>query len=153
MEAALPNILAQLDAESLDRPALLGIQSMSRLGEGSVLLANKKASQAKTFFEGQIRNADINNPNLVFGAHLGLGEALLAEGNHREAQLEFAFVSALDHVNRDRVARALVGMAECADKLKDSTGKADAKTWLEDVRDHYGDTPSVLQAVEMLKNR
>ncbi|MEW6073409.1 MAG: hypothetical protein AB1726_12565 [Planctomycetota bacterium] len=153
MNAALPEVLARLDAESPDRRIFLGLQSLARLGEGQVLLATGKAGQAKTFFDGQIKNADINNPDLVYGAHLGLAESMLAEGNHREAQLEFAFVSALDHVSRDRVARALVGLAQCADSLHDSTSAADAKAWLQDVCAHYGDTPAVLRAQEMLQGR
>ena len=153
MESSLPGLLSQLDVEDPKRQALLGIQSEARLGDGYILLAEGSATQAKNFFEVRAREADINSPGLIYGARLGLAEAHLAGGNHREAQLEFAFVAALDHTSRDRVARALVGMAECALVLTSvTTSRTDAKTWLEDVRDHYGDTPSVLRALEMLKD-
>ena len=43
---------------------------------------------------------------------LGLGESLLASDRAREAQLALAQVSALDHSDRDRVARALLRHAD-----------------------------------------
>jgi len=153
MESSLPALLAEVDAEDPKRQALEGILSEARLGDGYILLAEGSATQARNTFEGYVRNADLGQPDLIYGAHLGLAEAYLADGNHREAQLEFAFVASMDHLSRDRVARSLVGMAECALKLTAvTTAKTDAKTWLEDVRDHYGDTPSVLRALEMLKD-
>lgn len=151
METGLPGIIAQLDPDNSSQKRLAGILANARLGQGYVMLATGSASQAKTFFQGQVASADVNSPDLMYGARLGLAEALLSEGSHRQAQIEFAFVSSMDHTSRDRVARALVGLAECALKLTDTTSRTDARTWLEDVRDHYGDTPSVLRAQELLK--
>ena len=91
------------------------------------------------------------NAPLRHGARLGLAEALLAEGKVREAQIQFAQVSAIDHTDRDRVARALVGLAQCSLKLSDKNANQKAKRSLETVRDHYGDTPSVLQAQVLLQ--
>jgi TolA-binding protein len=73
---------------------------------------------------------------------------LLAEGNARAAQLEFAQVSALDHTNEQRAARALLGLAESALALG---AKNDAKTWLEALQAQHGDTPAVLKAQELQK--
>jgi hypothetical protein len=66
--------------------------------------------------------------------------------------VEFAKVSALDHTDRDRVARALVGLADVTLKLADSTANADAKKWLGTVAELYGDTPAAAQAAALLQN-
>ena len=122
----------------------------ARLGEGFCLLAKGSTSQARTFFQGQLTNAS-KSSSQRFGARLGLAQALFADGRFREAQIEFAQVSAIDHTDRDRVARALVGLAECSQQLSDSTGRQQAKSWLQTVKDQYGDTPSALRAQELLK--
>lgn len=147
LDGAIGTALARLgDADPL-RAEFAAIQSEARLGEGFCLLASGSVIQAKTFFQGQIAGAD-GNPAKSFGARLGLGEALLAEGNARAAQLEFARVSAIDHTSKDRSARALVGLAESAVKLQ---AKGDAKIWLDAVTDQFPDTPAVLRAQELKK--
>ena len=150
VESAVTAGLADLDERSPDRRDFVLLLNQARLGEGFCLLARNSVSQAKTFFQGQLNGANGNAP-LRYGARLGLGEALLAEGKLREAQIEFAAVSATDHTDRDRVARALVGLAKCTLKLSDKNANQKAKRSLETVRDHYGDTPSVLEAQELLK--
>jgi TolA-binding protein len=87
---------------------------------------------------------------LRFGATLGLAEALLAEGKAREAQFLFARISALDYTDRDRVARALVRMAEAAKALADPDYKKQAQAWLGDVLERFGDTPWAARARELL---
>ena len=150
LESAVTSGLADLDERSPDRREFLLLQNQARLGEGFCLLAKGSTSQAKTFFKGRLDGANGNAP-LRHGARLGLAEALLAEGKVREAQIEFAQVSAIDHTDRDRVARALVGLAQCSLKLSDKNANASAKRSLETVRDNYGDTPSVLRAQELLQ--
>lgn len=148
LDGAIAGTLSTLGAGDARRAALLAIQGEARLGEGFCLLAAGSVSQAKTFFQSQIGAVDAKDPRR-FAARLGLAEALLAEGNARAAQLEFAQVSALD-TDEDRVARALVGLAQCALKLTHASARKDAKGWLETVRSQYGDTPAVLKAQELL---
>ena len=124
------------------------LQSEVRLGEGFVLLAAGSSAQARTFFQRQLGDANGNTAQR-YGARLGLAEAMLADGDVRQAMIEFATVSAIDHTDRDRVARALVGLAECALRLPDSDGRQNAKNWLQTVRTDYGDTPAVLRAQEL----
>lgn len=147
LDGAIGTALASLaDGDPL-RARYAAIQSEARLGEGFCLLAGGSASQARTFFQGQISGAE-NNAARRFGARLGLGKVLLAEGNARGAELEFAQVSAIDHTNRDRNAQALVGLAESAIQLQ---ARNEAKLWLDTVIQQYADTPSVLRAQELKK--
>ncbi len=150
LERAVTAGLADLDERSPDRRQFVLLQNQARLGDGFCLLAKGSVSQAKTFFTGHLSGANGNAP-LRHGARLGLAETLLAEGKLREAQVQFAQVSAIDHTDRDRVARALVGLAQCSLKLSDKNANASAKRSLETVRDNYGDTPSVLRAQELLQ--
>jgi TolA-binding protein len=147
---ALASVVAGFDPADPARHQLSDIETRARLGEGFCLLASGSVSQAKTFFQGQLSNAPKSGPQR-FCARLGLAEALLADGRARDAQIEFAQVSSMDHSGRARVARALVGLAECALKLSDKNGREQAKTWLTTVQQNYGDTPSLLRAQELLK--
>jgi len=148
---ALTSVVASIDAASPRRRPLENTLSDARLGEGSCLLASGNNSQAKTFFQGLLSSAP-KTGSQRFGAHLGIADTLLADGHFREAEIEFAQVTALDYTSRDRVAKALVGLAECAVKLSDASSRADAKRWLDTVRSEYSDTPSVLRAQELLKD-
>ena len=150
VEVAVPNALAALDEDDPARQVLASVQAQARLGDGFCQLASGSVGAAKTFFEGQLRDAD-DNAALRFGARLGYAEALLAEGSHREARVEFAQVSALDFTDRDRVARALVGLAECAVAIDDTNARSRAKEWVRTVQEHYGDTPAVSKAQELAK--
>ena len=151
IESSLPAVLAALEEADPDRERMLAVQSAARLGEGWVLLAGDQASQAATFFRTQVQNAEAGNSELRFGALLGLGESLLAAGEAREAQLALAKVSSLDFSSRDRVARALTGLAACALQLPDANARGQAKAWVQTVLDHYADTPAVLRANELAK--
>ena len=152
VESGLNRALGALDPDSPERVRLAALQAEARLGEGMVLLAGGNASQALTFFRGQLASAGTDSaPALRFGARLGLGEALLATGEVREAQIELATVSAIDHTDRDRAARALVGLAKCALETPDGDARVNARLWLETVTGQYGDTPAVRAAHEMLQ--
>jgi hypothetical protein len=147
LDAALGTALASLAEDAPLRATYGELQAEARLGEGFCLIAAGSLGQAKTFFQGQLSGAD-GNPVRRFGAHLGLGEVLLAEGDARAAQLEFAQVSALDHTNEQRIGRALLGLAESAVALG---AKNEAKVWLEALQAQHGDTPAVLKAQELQK--
>ena len=148
LESPMATALGTAEEGSAARFELQNLQAEARLGEGFVLLASDSVSQAKTFFNGQLGGAN-GDATLRYGAVLGLGEALLAEGKAREAQIEFARVSALDHTDRDRVARALVGLAEAAMKLPDEGSSAMASTWLASVREQYPDSIWTTKAQEL----
>lgn len=146
LSGALATLLASLDADDPSRGLLTALHAKAQLGEGFCLLADGQNAQARTFFQGQLSAAGKSNSAQRFGAQLGLAEALLADGNARQAQIEFAQVSAIDYTDRDNVARALVGLAECALQLSDTDARKQADAWLQTVRDQYGDTPAVLRA-------
>ena len=133
---------ARTDADD-DTVAMLAIfQERALLGEGWALLAEDKATQAGTFFSGKMRGE--TSAAVKFSARLGQAEALLAQGKHRQAQFEFAAVSALDYSSRDNVAQALSGLIQCATALPDTDSTERIATWKETILTHYGDTPAAL---------
>jgi TolA-binding protein len=133
------------------RAHLSAIADEASLGEGFAELAAGNAKQAVLFFRPKVEGGGTQaSEALRFGATLGLAEALLAEGKAREAQFLFARISALDYTDRDRVARALVRMAEAAKALADPDYKKQAQAWLGDVLERFGDTPWAGRARELL---
>lgn len=151
LDGKINGALANLSEGDPQRAVLADLQADARLGEGFWLLASGSVSQAKTFFQGQLNGTDVSAARR-FGAQLGLAEALLAEGDARGASLAFAEVSAIDYTDRDRVARALVGLVRCARKLGGPQDLKDAERWLATVKEQYGDTPAVLEAQSLDKN-
>lgn len=150
MESLIPRVLADVPGEATGLRAVLDeIQAQARLGEGHCLLVGGSTSQARAFFQSQLAGAAPREAALRNGARLGLAEALLAEGQLRLAEIEFATVSAIEPADSDRVARALVGLAECALGLADANARSDARLWLQLVRDHHADTPALRRAEEL----
>ncbi|MFT5079777.1 MAG: hypothetical protein ACI84E_000423 [Planctomycetota bacterium] len=133
---------ARTDASDETIAMLAIFQERALLGEGWALLAEDKATQAATFFAGKLR-AETSSA-VKFSARLGQAEALLAQGKHRQAQFEFAAVSALDYSSRDNVAQALSGLIRCASALPDTDSTERIATWKEAILTHYGDTPAAL---------
>lgn len=151
LDGKINGALASLPENDPQRALLANLQAEARLGEGFCLLASGSVSQAKTFFQGQLNGPDVSAARR-FGAQLGLAESQLAEGDARGASLAFAQVSAIDYTDRDRVARALVGLVRCARKLGGPQDLKDAERWLALVKEQYGDTPAVLEAQSLDKN-
>ena len=149
------NALAALTSDDARKPDVAELQSRGRLGAGHCDRARGSASIAVGFFRRQAD--DEGMPNSVrLGARLGLAEALLDDGKHRLAQIEFAKVSGLhrssiDSTDRDRAARALLGLARCVIALQDQNSDAYARTWLSSLIEAYGDTPSAAAARELLR--
>ena len=144
--------LAQATEDDPQRVArLLAGQGEAAVGEGWCTLISGDATQATRYFERNVDRAELGAAGR-FSARLGLAESLLQDGKTREAQFEFARVSALDHGSRDRVAQAMVGLATCSISLGDSDAKANARLWLESARDSFGDTPSAGKAAKLLEN-
>lgn len=151
IEGSLRSMAAEIaDERSPIRVRLVAAQGEAVVGEGFCMLAGGQASQAITFFQGRIARAPESAAERQ-AASLGLAEAFLANGQNRLAQVEFARVSATDPRGGDSAARALVGLADSTLRLQDKDAVASAKTWLTQVRDHYGNTPSARKAAELLK--
>jgi hypothetical protein len=144
--------IAELEEDSTARYELKKLSLEAQAGEGFVLIASKQGKQAITFFESQLSSASKTDSALRYASLLGLGEAFLAEGRLREAQLNFAVVSSLDHTDRDRVARALFRLAESTQGLADPNSTGTVKAWLENIVNDYGDTLWATPARKNLEN-
>jgi hypothetical protein len=152
LDPGYAGLIASLGDELATRAASLeGARAEVGVGEGFCLLASNQVPQAISFFEGKLGDRELAS-RAKFSANLGLAEALMLEGKTRRAQLEFAKVSAIDHTDRDRAARARVGLAGATLKLQDSDAALSAKKLLTDVRDNFGDTPAATMAAEMLQS-
>jgi len=133
------------------RADLQALSTRAILGEGYCALADGQVPQARAFFEGKLSSDGPAPAALRFGAGFGLAECDFAEEHWREAQLGFARISATDHTSRDRAARALVRLAQCAEKLGDTDYRKDVRTWLTTVVESYGDTPAAPEARALLQ--
>lgn len=138
---------AMAEAEPDDRAIFDLLKQRAILGEGWQLIADGKHGQAVSFFNGKLRG---DEPAVLrFNARLGLAEGLLGQAKYREAQLEFAAVSGLDHTSRDNVARALLGLARCAQAIPDTDSSDRIGDWLEAIQTQYGDTPAAASARQL----
>ncbi|MCB9914309.1 MAG: hypothetical protein H6828_04045 [Planctomycetes bacterium] len=156
LSGAARDMLAAAEEGSSARVRLAALSAEAQLGEGYVLLAGGQARQAETFFRAQLQNAKNGPAAQRYGALLGLGEALRAQGagdtgKLREASLHLAVVAGLDYTDRDRSATALLRLAETLLELGDSDGAAQARTRLQILADQFGDTPAAAPAREHLK--
>ena len=148
IQTKLTSILAEAPPES--REMLERYSQRVVLGEGWRMLAENKAGQAATYFQGKLRTGLPDG--LIDNARLGYAEGLFGQKKYREAQLEFAAVSSLAATSRDDVAQALVGLARCAQNLPDSDSAERTKSWLESCLTQYGDTPAARMARELAAN-
>ena len=143
--------LAAMNAGDPLRPILSRLQDEASLGAGYAELAGGNAKQASTFFQAKLAEKASTSDTLRSSAAFGLGLALAVEGKLREAQIQFARVSGLEHYDRDRAAAAQVALAEITLKLADPDATPQARAWLESVALSQGDTLAALKAREMLK--
>ncbi len=150
LEAKLPGVIAALDEEDSSRSRWIAVQAEARLGEGFALLTAGSIGQARAFFDQQVTDAE-SPAALRFGVQLGHGLINLAEGDYRRAQFDLATVSSMDHTDRARAARALIGLAQTSLNLPDSGARQQGKVWLQSVLDHYSDTIWVRRAQELLE--
>ncbi len=132
------------------RNHLVAGQGRAAVGEGFCLLASGDADKAERFFQGRLSGAN-ENPAQRFAILFGLGRALLDQGKYREAQIELAKVSALDHTSRDRQAAALLGLAQAALKMGAADAQTSAKRWLNQISSAFSDTPAALGASQTLE--
>jgi tetratricopeptide (TPR) repeat protein len=150
LEGEAAGLLAELAADDPGRRVLLQIQSDAELGEGFALLAGGQTRQALSFFESRAQNLNGHSTGVLrSGLALGYAQSLLAEGRQREAQVWFARVVALEPSDRDRIAEALVGMADASRALGDTAEGLNPGRWLDEVLGTYGDTPAAQRARTM----
>jgi len=141
MQDALTPLIGEAELEERDRLRL--ISDAISLAEGWGMLADERWGQAATFFSGKARaDAPARLRNM---ARLGQAQALLGQGNAREAQIQFATVSAMA-TDRDTIAAALVGLAKATTELGDSDAKERVRAWLTSCIEQYGDTPAAGEA-------
>lgn len=148
INGTLGPIVAGLDATSAEYAELAAVLDEAGMGEGYAELAAGNTAQALTFFQNKQRSLDANSrASERFGTLLGLGEALLASSRPREAQIALAEVSAMDPLDRDRVARALLGQVQALTAL--AAPAESIKPLLSTIVERYGDTPSAQRAREL----
>ena len=140
----------ELHALPFDISQVTRIRDEANQGSEFVDLAEGKQAVARKLFEGRLEAQSSISETTKCCATLGLALALQAGGKLREAQFQFAKVSALEFIDRDRAARAQVGLAETTLQLGDSDAKPQARNLLEDVVKTQGDTLSAAKARELL---
>ncbi len=150
LDSALRSMLAEASEGTEEHGHLVRLAADAQLGEGFVLIASGQARQALPFFNARVTSANGSDPSLRFGAQLGIGEAHLAQRDYSSARVALASVAALDHTDRDRVARALVRLADCYLNLGTTDSSSQAKRRLTYVVEQYSDTPWARVARETL---
>lgn len=149
-ETGFADLAGSLDeAEPAVLARLANQRGAASVGEGFCLLVSGDANGARSFFEGRLRKAGAP-PAELHAARLGLAKVHLAAGEGADAMVLFAQVSALDASSPDRVAAALLGLAESALAATTSNATEVARTSLKRVVESYGDTPSAAAAAERL---
>jgi len=131
------------------RARLLRRAGEASVGEGFCMLEAGQGRDARQFFERKLSGTP--EPGARAAATLGLAEAHRALGDLRPAQVAYAQVATLEFADPDRLARALVGLAQVTLQLGGSDANVQAKNWLGKVVDTYGGTPWAAPASELLK--
>jgi hypothetical protein len=153
LEAPISQQLSGLDGESgsvAQRARLESQQALLKVGEGFCTLVGGQAQHAIDWFKP--RSEDMTLPLAArYAATLGLAKAYQAEKRNRLAQVAYARIAAIDHTDRDRVADAMLGLAETTLALQDSEANAQARRWLGRVTEAFGDTPAATRAKAMLE--
>lgn len=153
LEAQAGPLAASAAADDPLKLVYQNIADEATLGAGVVDLAGGQFKQAVTFFQAKVGALSPTSSHAMrFGALLGLGEALLAEGRARDASLQLARAAALDPQDADRAARALVKLAECFSKLEDTDSRAQACARVKAVLSSAGGTPAAVRARQLQKD-
>lgn len=150
VKSRLSAMLSQAEPGNAAAVELEMLAAEADLGEGFALIGSAQGAQAETFFTARLANADAS-ATTRFGATLGLAESHYQQGEFSEARLLFARVAALDFTSRDRVALALLRVAQCRSELKDGEWKPAARAHIEEVLATYGDTPAAFEARQVLQ--
>ncbi len=152
LSATLGTALAGLAPTDPTRITLQRMLDEATLGEGYAELSAKNVRPALTFFQNKAKAlGKDSSETLRLATLMGLGEALMADGKHAEARWLLAEVSALESVDRDRQAQALLRLGECALKSSEPSARDSARTSFTAVESQFGDTPAAAAAREQLK--
>jgi len=152
LAAQTSRLLSELPASPAVRRDLGAILDEASMGDGFAALAEGATERATAVFQGQLGGAaEATSQGRLLVADLGLGETLLAAGRPREAALHFARVCALDDtLDRDRAARATLGLARCFAREQEENGRAQARTRLAALLADLGNTPAAFRARGLL---
>ncbi|MEZ5979268.1 MAG: hypothetical protein R3F34_13740 [Planctomycetota bacterium] len=146
LEQASTAYAASLDATDPRAVHAEALRERAQLGEGWILLSGNKGTQARGFFKSRVEGDQLKTDQARFEARIGYAKSLEAGKELREAQVQYAMVSAAAYGDRDLVARALVGLSATSLALGDTDARAQATTWLTEVAERYPDTPAARTA-------
>jgi len=151
LDSALPGVISDLDAEDDRLPELQTLRGLAQLGEGVTLLARGRSTQARSFFQTRLEVAEGTTETVRAATRLGLAKAMLAAEESRQAQIEFAGVSATIFGDRDLLADALLGLAQ-ASLAAGNGGRDQARACLEQIQRDLGDTLAAPAAHTLLRD-
>ncbi|QDU66666.1 tetratricopeptide repeat protein [Engelhardtia mirabilis] len=151
LDSALPGVISDLEADDPRLPELQNLRGLAQLGEGVTLLARGRSTQARSFFQTRLEVAEGATETVRAATRLGLAQSLLALEQSRQAQIEFAGVSATVFGDRDLLADALLGLAE-ASLAAGSGGREQARACLEQIQRELGDTLAAPAAHTLLRD-
>lgn len=139
------------NADEREKAYALEVAGLARLAQGRVLIGGGKASQAESFFRRIVDDEREAEP-VRAAALVGLGEALMAQGKLKEAQLALARVRVRYFHARDAVAHATYLLGEIAERLGRTHPQEArlAQTYYLEVAERYGDTRWARKAQEKL---
>lgn len=150
LEQASTAVASARDADDPVAVAAEALRERAQLGEGWILLAGGKGTQAQSFFQSRVDGNQLSTAEARFEARIGLARSFEKAGNLRSAQVEYARVSATAYGARDLIARALLGLAATTLELGDTEARSKARTWLGELLDRFPDTPSARPGRELL---
>jgi hypothetical protein len=145
LDSNIPAAQGALDPADPRQGELTVLRGATQLGEGHVLLAKDRGTQARSFFVARLDGGQ-DGPGVRLLAELGAARANQAMGEHRQAQLGYAQVSATAFGDDDVLAAALLGLAQTTLTLGDPGARDQARLWLEQIRSELGGTLAAPQA-------
>jgi len=154
LEEAATAVASARDADDPVAIEAEAVRERAQLGEGWILLAGGQGTQAESFFKSRAKRPEdggqLSTALARFEARMGLARSYEAAGKLRDAQVEYAAVSATAFGAQDLVARALLGLAATTLELGDTEARAQARLWLEELLKRFPDTPSARPGRELL---
>lgn len=150
LEEAATAVASARDADDPVAIQAEAVRERAQLGEGWILLVGGQGTQAETFFKSRAEGDQLSTAEARFEARMGLARSYEAAGKLRDAQVEYALVSATAFGARDLVARALLGLAATTLELGDTEARSKARLWLDELLARFPDTPSAGPGRELL---
>lgn len=150
LEETSTAVASALDADDPVAISAEALRERAQLGEGWILLAGGKGTQAQSFFKSRVEGDKLSTAQARFEARIGLARSYEEADELRAAQVEYARVSATAYGARDLVARALLGLSATTLELGDTEARTQARTWLTELLTRFPDTPSARPGRELL---